>query len=196
MIAWGSVIGVLLVLVIVLTVGVVKRWQRYRQMASDLNREHQILQDLDEKQKQGLAILTRPENLDVREKSQFINDLIIRKQVSWTTIFTDLEQLMPSRLRVLGVEPVSKDGKIQVQMLLGGESRDRAAELASRMEKSNVFRNVLIDTEATGDPQQGQQQRSANANDDKYRFRVTAEFMPGVQLTKSESPKAGEGGGQ
>jgi hypothetical protein len=192
-IAWGSVVGVLLLLVIVLSVGVVNRWHRYRQMSSDLNRERQILQDLDAKQREGLAILNRPENLDVREKSAFINDLITRKQVSWTTIFTDLEQLMPPRLHVLGVEPISKDGKVQVQMLLAGESRDRVAELAGRMEKSNAFRDVLIDTEAAGELQPGRQR---TPNDDQYRFRITAEFMPGVQLAKPETPKSGEGGGQ
>lgn len=202
-IAWGSVIGVLLVLAIVLTVGVVKRWHRYRQMSADLNREHQILDDLDAKQRQGLAILNRPENLDVREKSQFINGLILRKQVSWTTIFTDLEQLMPSHLRVLGVQPVSKDGQIQVQMTLGGgaDARERATQLASRMEHSNVFRNALIDTEAANELKPNQQ-RSPNAQpEDQYRFRVTAEYLPGVPLTKPgsakpETAKADDGGGQ
>src|SRR5579884_806364 len=97
-IAWSTVIGVLVLLVIVLTIGVVKRWHHYREMSANLNRERQVLQDLDAKQKQGLAILNQPDNRDVREKSEFINSLIRRKQVSWTTIFAYLEQLMPSHL--------------------------------------------------------------------------------------------------
>lgn len=197
MIAWGSVVGVLLVLAIVLTVGVVKRWHRYRQMSEDLNREHLVLDDLDAKQRQGLAILNRPENLDVREKSQFINELITRKQVSWTTIFTDLEQLMPPHLRVLGVEPISKDGQVQVQMILGGDSRERAAQLASRMERSNVFRNPLIRDETAGELQPGQPKPQGG---DLMHFRVTAEYVPGVALAKPETSKPtatdDSGGGQ
>ena len=193
LIAWSSVIGVLLLLVIVLTVGVVKRWQHYRQMSADLNRERQVLQDLDAKQKQGLAILNRPDNRDVRDKSEFINSLIRRKQVSWTTIFADLEQLMPSHLRVLGVEPIVKNDQIQIQMLLGGDSRERAAQLARRMETSNVFRDALIEDESAAESKPGPSSTPAG---DLMRFRITAEYVPGQALHKPAAAKTEDGGGQ
>jgi hypothetical protein len=83
-------------------------------------------------------------------------------------------------------------------MTLGGgaDSRERAAELASRMERSNVFRNPLIDTEAANDLKPNQQPSANAAPEDQYRFRVTAEYMPGVPLAKPETAKADTGGGQ
>lgn len=196
-IAWSSIIGVLLLLVIVLTVGVVKRWQHYRQMSADLNREHQILQDLNAKEEQGLAILNLPDNHDVRDKSEFINSLIHRKQVSWTLIFTDLEQLMPSNLRVFGVEPVEKDDQVLVRMLLGGDSRDKAAELVRRMETSRVFRSAQIINESNSQTSVPGQR---GATTDNMRFEIIAEYVPGVPLTKPVPEKTAEktedGGGQ
>lgn len=186
MIAWSSVIGVLALLLIVLSIGLVGHWRQFRQRRADINREQQILQDLNAKQQQGLAILNRPDNRDVREKSAFVNQLIRRKEVSWTTIFTDLEQLMPSHLRVLGVAPQIKEDKIMIQMTLGGDSREKAAELARRMERSRVFRDAQIVSEASsGQVQPGQA--------DTLHFQVTAEYVPGQTLAKPEEKPADNG---
>lgn len=188
MLVWSAIIGVLLLLVIGLTVGVVKRWHNYREISGDVNRERQILQDLDIKQQQDLAILNRAENRDVREKSEFLNSLIQRKEVSWTKVFADLEQLMPSHLRVLGVQPVVKNDQVILQMLLGGDSRDRAAELVRRMETSRVFRDAVIVNENDTPPTAGQT--------DNMRFEISAQFIPGETLAKPEAAKAANGGGE
>jgi len=188
MISWSSIIGVLVLLLVVLTYGVVKHWQHYRQMSQDLNRERQILADMDQKQKQGMAILNESSNRDVREKSEFINELIRRKEASWTTIFSDLEQLMPSNLRVLAVAPRLQQDKIMIQMQLGGESRERAAELARRMERSNVFRDAQIVSESNGTAEIQAQPRGP-APTDPWRFEMIAEYIPGVALAKPEQPK-------
>src|ERR1700738_428850 len=37
------------------------------------------------------AMMRRPENAEVLDRSQFINALLLRKGVSWTQIFNDLE---------------------------------------------------------------------------------------------------------
>lgn len=190
MIAWSSVIGALLIVLVVLSIAAVKRFQHYQQLSRDLSRERQVLQDLNIKQQQGLAILNRPENRDVRDKSEFINSLIRRKEVSWTKIFTDLEQLMPSHLRVLAVEPVEKDDQILIRMLLGGDSREQAATLVRRMERSNVFRSAQIsnesDLQSAGPAGQGA----------GMRFEITAEYVPGEALALPEHEKAQTGGGQ
>lgn len=186
---WSSVIGLLAVLFIALSIGLVTHWREFRQRRADIAREQQVLQELNVKQQQDLAILNRPDNQDVRQKSEFINELIRRKEVSWTTIFTDLEQLMPSHLRVLGVAPRVKDDKIMIQMELGGDSRDRAAELARRMEQSRVFRDAQIVSEAAA-------AQSAPGQTDILRFQMTAEYVPGQTLAKPTQKTDETGGGQ
>lgn len=188
-VAWSSIIGALLLVLIALSIGLVREWHHYRQVSGDLSRERQVLQDLNVKQQQGLAILNRPENRDVRERSDFINSLIRRKEVSWTTIFADLEQLMPSHLRVLAIEPEEKDDRIIIHILLAGDSRDRAAELAHRMEQSSVFRSAQIINEADGVAGQG---TPGGSN----RFEISSEYEPGVKLIKPRTEKAVNGGGE
>lgn len=195
MMIWSAVLGVLLLLVLGLAIGVVRHWSSYRQMSSNINREQQILQDLNLKQQQDLAILNKPENKDVREKSDFINDLILRKQISWTTIFTNLEQLMPSHLRVIGIAPRLVDNRILLQVLLSGDSRDRAAELARRMEKSSVFRDAQIVSESHGESQTGQPGQMGQF--EAMRFELEAEFLPSEAIStharEGKSPQANSG---
>ncbi len=180
---WTSIIAGLVLLAIVLSYAVMTRWQTYRYMSANINREKQILTDFDSKQQQGLAILNKSENQDVRQQSEFLNDLIRRKEVSWTKIFTDLEKIMPPHLRVLAIEPHLEKDQIILQMSLGGDSRERPAELIRRMEKSRTFRYGLIRNEVDAAATPGQQ--------DAMRFQVEAEYIPEEeQVTKPGTPTA------
>lgn len=195
---WLAVLGVLLLLAVVLSFAVITRWQQYHVMSGNIAREKQILADLENKQRQDVAILNKPENMDVRERSEYLNNLILRKEVSWTKIFTDLEKMMPAHLRVLAVQPKVEEGQIMINMQLGGDSRDRAAELVRRMEKSTVFRSAYITTEVDSQPGQG-----GPAQGDAMRFQLTAEYIPSQGTTAAAAPSTattktepGTGGGQ
>jgi Tfp pilus assembly protein PilN len=189
---WTGILGALLLSVIVLSLLVYKRWHDYRQVSRAISIEKSVLQDLDDKQTQGIAILNRPENQDVRKQSDFLNQLILRKEVSWTNIFTNLEKMMPPHLRVLAVQPAIKDGRIVISMTLGGDSRDRVAELLRRMEKSKTFRNAQIVNEANTLPTSGQQQ----AQQDPMHFAVSAEYVAGTEVTANADPETNVGGGK
>lgn len=185
---WTGILGVLLLSAAILGVLVAKRWHNYRQVSRAISIEQNVLRDLDAKQAQDLAILNKPENRDVREQSEFLNQLILRKQVSWTRIFINLEKMMPPHLRVLSVQPQLVEDQIVISMQLGGDSRDRAAELVRRMEKSKTFRNAHITTENDSQSAPGQQ--------DAMRFTVRAEYVPGVEdpeaAPDSEKPAGGQ----
>ncbi len=194
---WLAVLGVLFVIAVVLSYAVVTRWHQYRVMSANITREKQILADLENKQRLDVAILNKSENMDVRERSEYLNNLILRKEVSWTKIFTDLEKMMPAHLRVLAVQPKVDESQIMITMQLGGDSRDRAAELVRRMEKSTVFRNAYITTEV--DSQAGQ---GGPVQGDSNHFQVVAEYVPGPLTAAAATPapatktEASTGGGQ
>jgi Tfp pilus assembly protein PilN len=190
---WTGILGALLLSAIVLSLLVYKRWHDYRQVSHAISIEKSVLQDLDNKQTQGIAILNRPENQDVRKQSDFLNQLILRKEVSWTNIFTNLEKMMPPHLRVLAVQPAIKEGKIIISMTLGGDSRDRVAELVRRMEKSKTFRNAQIVNETYLPETAGQQRQQP---DDPMHFAVSAEYLPGAEIIANAAPEISARGGQ
>ena len=185
---WTGILGALLLSAIILGVLVAKRWHDYRQVSRAISVEQGVLNELDAKQAQDLAILNKPENRDVRERSQFLNQLILRKEVSWTKIFTNLEKMMPPHLRVLAVQPTLQQDQIIINLNLGGDSRDRAAELVRRMEKSKTFRNATVVSEADSLAGPGQQ--------DSMRFTVRAEYIPGAKEPEPSQASDKPAGGQ
>lgn len=168
MMQWTAILGSLVILAGFLGYLAYSRWHNYRVMSANIAREQQTLADYEGKQTQDLAILNKAENHDVRERSDYINGLILRKEVSWTKIFVDLEKMMPPHLRVLSLSPQIDQDKLLINMALGGDSRDRAAELVRRMESSKTFRSAQIISENEGE-----------SGGDTSRFIVTAEYVPG-----------------
>lgn len=178
---WLMLIAGSLVLALALSYAAFASWRHYKLVTRDVTREQQTLERYQRQQAEDLAILNRPENRDVRAKSQFLNDLIRRKELSWTKIFVDLEKLLPPHLHVVSIRPEIKDDQIQVNMSLAGTSREAATELVRRMENSATFRNAFVYTE-------GYQSAGATTGPDTLKVQVSTVYVP-----RSEAGgKAGE----
>jgi len=96
------------------------------------------------------AMLNRSENRSMRDKSQYLNELIARKAFSWTKAFEDLEKVMPPRLHVVSIAPeLNEDNQLAIKMVVAGDSSERAIELARRMEGSQHFRDTRIESQTT-----------------------------------------------
>ena len=90
------------------------------------------------------AFLNQPENRTTRDQSQFINELIERKSFSWTRVLEDLEKVMPPRVHLVSIHPeLDEENQLALKMVVAGDSRDRAIELAHRMEESRHFESDL-----------------------------------------------------
>ncbi|MFN7998802.1 MAG: hypothetical protein U0Q18_34580 [Bryobacteraceae bacterium] len=86
------------------------------------------------------AILRRPENAEVLERSLFLNALLYRKGISWTRIFADLEKVVPYNVQVISIRPtVNSKNQISLDMTVGTESPQPAIELLKSLESSQLF---------------------------------------------------------
>jgi hypothetical protein len=85
--------------------------------------------------------LRKPENAEVLERSLFLNELIERKSISWTRIFSDLEKVMPYNLRLVSVRLPQVDSQNQVFLDMVVASKDVAPvlDLLRRLEASPQF---------------------------------------------------------
>lgn len=86
------------------------------------------------------AQLREAANAAVLDRSAFINALILRKSISWTQLFADLEQIFPGNVRLVAVRPyLAADNSVQLDMVVGAQSPDPVIELLRRLERSSTF---------------------------------------------------------
>ena len=114
-------------------------------------------------------ILNLPENRSTRDQSQFLNELIERKAFSWTRVLENLEKVMPPRVHLMSISPqLDEDNQLGLKMTVAGDSRDRALELARRMEESRRFSQTQVTTGRSGQSPTG----------DTEQFDIVAIYIP------------------
>ena len=90
------------------------------------------------------AILHRPENASVLERTVFINDLLYHKGVSWSLLLEDLEKTIPVNVKLLMLHPtVNNLNHVQLDMMIGSESPDGLVAALKKLEMSPKFGEVL-----------------------------------------------------
>lgn len=86
------------------------------------------------------AVLRRPENAEVLDRSLFLNNLLYRKGISWTRIFADLEKTLPHNVRIVSIRPsVNPRNEVTLDMVVGSESPEPMIGLLKSLEASPLF---------------------------------------------------------
>lgn len=138
----SAVLAGVLAIVLMLQVGAIVRG---REQAADtrvtLDRLNGQLAKVKAEQAKLDATLSRPENAEVLERSQFLNSLIERKAISWTRIFADLEKVVPYNVRLVSVKlpQVNAENQVQLDMMVGAESFGPVFEMLKRLAASPQF---------------------------------------------------------
>lgn len=157
---WGTAVGVIGLLTLMLLILDITGWVNARRDRTAIAQKRALIADRDQIRIGAEQFLNRPENRTTRDESQFLNLLIERKAFSWTRVLESLEKVMPPRLHVVSISPqLDEDNQLALKMVVAGDSRDRAIELARRMEDSRRFAQTLILRESqiqslTGDSEQ------------------------------------------
>ena len=123
------------------------------------------------------AILNQPQNRELREQSQFLNQLFERKAFSWTRVFEDLEQVMPAHLHLISIHPESADNGVQIKLIVGGDSQVQALDLVRKMENSKHFKQTRIDSVGFASDQ--------SPTNDRVTFAIEAAYTPWDEPTQA-----------
>jgi type IV pilus assembly protein PilN len=176
---WGTALGLASILTMALAILTITGWLAARHdHAAIANIRAQIAQR-DQTRLLAEEYLNRPENRSTRDQSQFINELIERKSLSWTRVLEDLEKVMPARVHLVSIEPkLDDDNQLTLKMVVGGDSRDKAIELAQRMEGSKHFAQTYIETERS----------ATEGNGDKVQFLINGIYVPDVEAALNPAP--------
>ena len=167
---WGGALVALILFTVILLYIVVAGWMGARKDRSLIAQREQQIAARDAERARAEAILNLPENRTTRDRSQFLNDLFLRKAFSWTKVFEDLERVMPARLHLVSIQPEMAPGnELEIKMVVAGESRERALELVRKMEGSQRFQQTQIEQE---------QSQTGLTPGDNVQFNISAVYVP------------------
>jgi type IV pilus assembly protein PilN len=180
---WGTALAAVSILTLALLTITISGWFAARRDHARIAQLKSDIAQRDLKRQQAEAFLNRPENRSTRDQSQYLNELIERKAFSWTRVLEDLEKVMPARVHLVSIHPeLDEDNQLKLKMSVAGDSRDRALELARRMEDSRRFAQTYIENESF---------RPSTAGD-PFQFNIVATYVPEtipVPSVKTEGSK-------
>jgi type IV pilus assembly protein PilN len=120
------------------------------------------------------AVLSKPDNTEVFSNSVFLNQLIARRGLSWSRIFKDLEEVLPSSIRLLAIRlpqvaEQDADGvnRVQLDMVVGTTQPEQFLILLKHLEEANNFGATSV-VSSTPPSQTG--------NDPYYKYRLTVAY--------------------
>jgi type IV pilus assembly protein PilN len=114
------------------------------------------------------GVLRQPANAEALDYSVFLNGLLLRKGISWTRIFSDLEDVLPHNVRLIGIRPqLNLDNNVLLDMTVASESVGPVIEMLSKLESSPQFGKIESTTWLP--PSQ---------SEPLYRYRVSANYAP------------------
>ena len=142
---WGTAVVTAGLLTLILLTLDITGWVAARRDRIAMAEERAQIAQKDQVRAEAEKILNLPQNRNTRDTSQFLNELIERKAFSWTRVLENLEKVMPPRVHLVGISPgLDDDNQLALKMTVAGDSRDRAIELARRMEESGRFAQTNI----------------------------------------------------
>ena len=152
-------------LVLMVTLAVTERGEAADTRAA-IQRVNQKLAVLAREQAKLDQVQRLPENAQVLDRSVFLNSLLYRKAISWTRIFSDLEQTLPHNVRINSIRPnLTGANQVNLEMLVGSEQTEPMLELLKRLESSEKFGSTSVSNRVP--PAQ---------NEPLFRYKVTVNY--------------------
>ena len=167
MIVASTVMGVLLTVMLgVLVYLAIAERDRAAEARATIDRMQRQMDGINREENRIQTVLRRPENAEVLDRSLFLNGLLLRKGVSWTKIFADLEQVTPHTVRLMSVRPqISTDNQLTLDMWVASQATEPVVTFVMQLEQSPLFGATTVSTSLP--PSQ---------NEPLYRYRVSVKY--------------------
>jgi hypothetical protein len=164
----SSICAVLLAgLLCVLVLLIVSERQRARDTRVAVAKLNSQLKIVTAEEAKYEAFLREPQNAVVLERSVLLNKLIERKSISWTRVFSDLEQVMPYNVALISVRlpQINSRNEVLLDIVVGAKEPPAVFGLFKRLEESPLFGPVEVHSSLP--PSQ---------NEPLYRYRLTVNY--------------------
>lgn len=169
---WGTAVALLAILTVGLLGLTISGWYNARVDHQKMSELRAQIAERERERAAAESMLNRPENRVMRERSQYLNELIARKAFSWTQAVEGLERVMPPRVHLVSIQPeLNDDNQLSIKMVVAGDSAERAIELVKRMEESKHFRQTRIEG----------QMHMSQPGSDSVQTEIGALYVPSVE---------------
>jgi type IV pilus assembly protein PilN len=146
---WGTALVAMILLTALMITLSVRHYRTSRKSWAEARRAENRLEELKRDEARAQQILAEPQNRGTRDRSQFLNEAILRKSFSWTQLMEDLEKVVPTGVRVVSIAPaVDKDNRFQLKLDIVSETREAAVVLLRNLEKSPHFVSPQLTVES------------------------------------------------
>lgn len=165
---WIPTLAVLAALALGLSWYALSEYASYRRQNRELDELNTKIAELQKVKEIATQTLSRPDNSGTRDQSAFLNYLIRQKAFSWTQVMSDLEKIMPARVKVSSIKPtLGPDGRLEFSLVVNTNDRDSGIELVRRMEGSPRFAYPQIRAE-----------RAQGEEGSEYSLEIGALYLP------------------
>ncbi len=96
------------------------------------------------------AFFNRPETIQRRDLSAFLNGLIAQRAFPWTQIFMDLERNLPDGVRVVSIEPRLAADHLELRLTVGAKTDEGKLKFLKALEDSRSFSDIQVLGETRG----------------------------------------------
>ena len=136
--ACGVVLVALLSVLVFLIASERGRQTETRRAVGKLNSE---LRAISSEQTRLDATLRQPMNAEVLERSMLLNSLILRKSISWTKLFADIESVKPDNVRLIQVRlpQINSRNEVTLDMEAGAQNPGQMIEFLKHLQESPLF---------------------------------------------------------
>lgn len=119
-----------------------------RSLTQQLSRFEKELEDLNGEQQVLEQWLRRPDVQKIRDHSVFLNSLILRKSLSWTRMFLDLEKILPAKVQVTAIRPhLNQSQQPELSLTVTAAEMGPLVELLKNLESSSQFGSPAVESQ-------------------------------------------------
>lgn len=154
-----------LVALVVLSISVARAWRENRGQRAEVSGYRSQLAQLDGQRQQLAVFFDSPQTKTVVDRATFLNSLIDQRSFPWTKIFTDLEKVLPTGVRVMSIAPEMRNGEVDVKLAVGATNSASANAFLKALQASPAFSQMRVrdETRTQGTDQQDQLQIQLDA---------------------------------
>ena len=166
--AFSTAAAVLVCSLIVLVSLAVSARGKAAEMRAEVERLNRQANALATNQSKLDGTLHQPANAAVLERSVLLNELLDRKAVSWTRIFSDVEKVLPSNVRLISIRLPRVNGQDQgvtLDMIVAAQTPEPVLAFLRRLEASSLFGAPSVSSFL-----------APNQNEPLYRYRVSVNY--------------------